>query len=357
METAKRLREHMPAECMAAYGSMIYYPAMASLNLILMHIEAGWNAFYAKQGSMGANAYVASIRWRAVKDRQYVQSYHALAEGKWNHMMDSAHTGFRSWDAHNWTYPTVQEVIPLPMAKIIVGFRGGEAYHLGAHWQDSRYPSNDDFTRPDTRDVVIEIGSRGDVDFSYSIQCDRPWVCFDAVQGNVESLTKGRESVVVTCDRSKLKGRERALIEIDVTFSNGEKTVGRLGRRYGGRPFQTVRKLCYDSLRLMPEIRAVFGLWRKDFADKGSEDALFYDRYLGKPAERRPEKEGIVCMYDGLILHGGLTDRIRGLLTTYREAKRRGMPFYIHWDHPFRLEEFPSATSCGPTPGIGFPVK
>lgn len=228
METAKRLREHMPAECMAAYGSMIYYPAMASLNLILMHIEAGWNAFYAKQGSMGANAYVASIRWRAVKDRQYVQSYHALAEGKWNHMMDSAHTGFRSWDAHNWTYPTVQEVIPLPMAKIIVGFRGGEAYHLGAHWQDSRYPGNDDFTRPDTRDVVIEIGSRGDVDFSYSIQCDRPWVCFDAVQGNVESLTKGSESVVVTCDRSKLKGRERALVEIDVTFSNGEKTVGRL---------------------------------------------------------------------------------------------------------------------------------
>ncbi len=76
--------------------------------------------------------------------------------------------------------------------------------------------------------MVIEIGSRGDVDFSYSIQCDRPWVCFDAVQGNVESLTKGSESVVVTCDRSKLKGRERALVEIDVTFSNGEKTVGRL---------------------------------------------------------------------------------------------------------------------------------
>ena len=67
-----------------------------------------------------------------------------------------------------------------------------------------------------------------------------------------------------------------------------KKAVGRLGRRYGGRPFQTVRKLCYDSLRLMPEIRAVFGLWRKDFTDKGSEDALFYDRYLGKPAERRP---------------------------------------------------------------------
>lgn len=228
METAERLREHMPAECMDAYGSMIYYPAMASLNLILMHIEAGCNAFYAGQGSMAANAVGASVKWRAAKDRQYVQEYHALAGGKWNHMMDSAHTGFRSWDAHNWTYPTVQEVIPLPMAKMIVGFRGGEAYHLGAHWQDSSYPCNDDFTRPDTKDVVIELGSRGDVDFTYRVQCDKPWVCFGRTEGSVESLTKGKESIIVTCDRTKIKGRERALVEIFVSFVNGEKTVGRL---------------------------------------------------------------------------------------------------------------------------------
>ena len=228
METAERLKEHMPKECMDAYGSMIYYPAMASLNLILMHIEAGCNAFYAGQGSMAANAYIASVKWRVSKDRQYVQEYHALAGGKWNHMMDSAHTGFRSWDAHNWTYPTVQEVIPLPMAKIIVGFRGGESYHLGEHWQDSSYPRNDDFTRPDTKDVVIELASRGDVDFSYRVQCEKPWVCFGRTEGTVDVLAKGKDSIVVTCDRAKLKGREYALVEIFVTFANGEKTVGRL---------------------------------------------------------------------------------------------------------------------------------
>lgn len=207
METTERLKEHMPKECMDAYGSMIYYPAMASLNLILMHIEAGCNAFYAGQGSMAANAYIASVKWRVSKDRQYVQEYHALAGGKWNHMMDSAHTGFRSWDAHNWTYPTVQEVIPLPMAKIIVGFRGGESYHLGEHWQDSSYPRNDDFTRPDTKDVVIELASRGDVDFSYRVQCEKPWVCFGRTEGTVDVLAKGKDSIVVTCDRAKLKGR------------------------------------------------------------------------------------------------------------------------------------------------------
>lgn len=228
MDTAERLKDHMPEECKNAYGSMIYYPAMASLNLVLMHIEAGWNAFYAEQGNMAANVYAARVKQRAVKDRQYVQAYHALADGKWNHMMDSAHTGFRSWDAHNWTYPTVQEVIPLPMAKMMVGFRGKEAYHLGAHWQDSTYPCNDDFTRPDTKEVIIEIGSRGDVDFSYQVQCEKSWVCFDKIEGTVAHLTKGQDSIVVTCDRSKLKSKEHALIEILVTFANGEKTVGKV---------------------------------------------------------------------------------------------------------------------------------
>lgn len=228
METAQRLNERMPKECLDAYCSMIYYPAMASFHLILMHIEAGWNAFYAKQGSMAANALAASIKRHAVKDRQYVRAYHALAGGKWNHMMDSAHTGFRSWDAHDWMYPSVQEVIPLPMAKIIVSFRGGEAFHLGEHWQDSSYPCNDDFTRPDTKEVVIELGSRGEVDFSYRIACEKPWVCFDKTKGSVESCTQGMDRITVTCDRTKLTGRERALIEIFVLFDNGEKTVGRL---------------------------------------------------------------------------------------------------------------------------------
>lgn len=114
------------------------------------------------------------------------------------------------------------------MAKIIVGFRGGEMYHLGVHWQDSSYPCNDEFVRPDTKDVVIELGSRGDVDFSYQVQCDKLWVCFDKTEGTVESLTKGKDSIVVTCDRAKLTGRECALVEIIVTFANGEKTVGRL---------------------------------------------------------------------------------------------------------------------------------
>lgn len=123
-----------------------------------------------------------------------------------------------------------------------------------------------------------------------------------------------------------------------------KKMCGRLGRRYGGRPFQVVRKFIYDSQRnlskFIPEIWAIIGIYRKNFRDRDGEDARFYEPYIGVPAKADLTKTGIICMYDGLILHGGLTDRERGLLTTYKEAKRRGIPFDIHCNHPFELADY-----------------
>lgn len=53
-----------------------------------------------------------------------------------------------------------------------------------------------------------------------------------------------------------------------------------------------------------------------------------------------PEKEGVVFMCDGKINHGGLTDRLQGILTTFENSQKRGIPFYIHWDSPFKLERY-----------------
>ena len=48
----------------------------------------------------------------------------------------------------------------------------------------------------------------------------------------------------------------------------------------------------------------------------------------------------VVFMCDGFKGHGGFTDRMKGLLTTYFEAKRRKLPFFINWTAPFNLDEF-----------------
>lgn len=56
--------------------------------------------------------------------------------------------------------------------------------------------------------------------------------------------------------------------------------------------------------------------------------------------ENRDGSKIVICPFDGRLHHGGTTDRIRGLLSTYSEASRRGIPFRISWTSPFRLEDY-----------------
>lgn len=52
------------------------------------------------------------------------------------------------------------------------------------------------------------------------------------------------------------------------------------------------------------------------------------------------KKKRIIFMCDGLRNHGGLTDRMKGILTTYYEAKKKGISFYINWLYPFNLIDY-----------------
>lgn len=126
-----------------------------------------------------------------------------------------------------------------------------------------------------------------------------------------------------------------------------KKIIGSLGRRYGGRPFQIVRKACYDFASVCQQCYEVSYLARGRYAPN-HRDSRFYKKYYlnneGQASEKTGEpvdiRKGIICMCDGRRFHGGPTDRLRGILTTYREASKRGIPFYIYWRSPFALEDY-----------------
>lgn len=48
----------------------------------------------------------------------------------------------------------------------------------------------------------------------------------------------------------------------------------------------------------------------------------------------------VVAMFDGKVKHGGMADRIRGMLSVYEKCKEAGIPFRIYFRHPFLLENF-----------------
>ncbi|WP_026495713.1 glycosyl hydrolase 115 family protein [Butyrivibrio sp. WCD3002] len=253
LETALKLDKELKEPALTSYRSMIFYPAAASLNNVLMNVEAGMNRELAQRGCVYANHYAKSVmdRIRAVK--KYVADFHAFNDGKWNHMMSSAHTGFRSWDAYNWSYPTASVVSPIHEAKAVISFRGSRQLDLGSHWQGSPALKSDAFTRPDTKQVLLDIDSRGDIGFTYEIENDCKWLICKEPTGRVEIVdnaldiiggvassegasgivndtesSEGRKTVTFTVNRDALFGKSVAEAKVKLTFDNGAISETRL---------------------------------------------------------------------------------------------------------------------------------
>lgn len=90
-------------------------------------------------------------------------------------------------------------------------------------------------------------------------------------------------------------------------------------------PLKYIVKLPLYVLNFYPPfISSSKGFYSVNYKDKGD----------------KPKKEGVIFMCDGKLQHGGLTDRLRGLLTTFENARNRGLPFFINWNSPFRLEHY-----------------
>ncbi|MDE5811024.1 MAG: hypothetical protein K2H61_01805, partial [Muribaculaceae bacterium] len=51
-------------------------------------------------------------------------------------------------------------------------------------------------------------------------------------------------------------------------------------------------------------------------------------------------KQAVIFMIDGRFIHGGLSDRIWGAISSYQVCKKRGLDFKINWTYPFRLSTF-----------------
>lgn len=271
VETAQALHSELSGPALAAYESMIYYPAVASLNLVLMYLEAGCNKELAKRGCLYANAYAGSAQKRILEDARIVEEYHKSNGGKWNHCMSSAHTGFKNWDDHDWAYPTTETVLPIPRAKAVVSFRGSERYHLGAHWQDNGPLVNDDFTRPDKEEVLLDLDSRGNVSYRYEIAFDSPWLVCKEREGRVEISEDGRRTVHFSIDRSALKGKEETTCKVRITFDNGQETETNLLFKAENANIEEERNIRYLFLERQGycAIRAEHFSEKKDVDGKG----------------------------------------------------------------------------------------
>lgn len=78
----------------------------------------------------------------------------------------------------------------------------------------------------------------------------------------------------------------------------------------------------------------------KGGAFHAEEQRLLKTYYATKHQPIKNLKTGIVVMVDGRTMHGGLSDRLRGICSVYYWCKLHQVPFYIHFGYPFSLADY-----------------
>lgn len=98
---AEVLRQKLPANCQDAYYELLGYPIEACSNLYDMYYAQYQNKRLARKKEPQANLWADRVEKCYLRDAELTAKYHALAGGKWNHMMDQIHIGYTSWNNPN----------------------------------------------------------------------------------------------------------------------------------------------------------------------------------------------------------------------------------------------------------------
>jgi hypothetical protein len=98
---AEAINQKLPAADRDAYFELVLHPVLACANLNELYYTVAQNREAAKTGQSTTNALAEKAKALYAKDAEIKQRYHALAGGKWNHMMDQTHIGYTYWQQPN----------------------------------------------------------------------------------------------------------------------------------------------------------------------------------------------------------------------------------------------------------------
>ena len=89
--------------------------------------------------------------------------------------------------------------------------------------------------------------------------------------------------------------------------------------------------------------RYIKSLWLVYFSNKGfhmSEHDLKKKFYTKTNDTVEQNETEIIFMVDGRFIHGGLTDRLRGITSIYHYCKLKRIKYFLNYNFPFNLSDF-----------------
>ena len=202
-----------------AYYSMVHFAAMASMNLLKMHLFSGKNTHYAKQGRRIANDFGDLTRECIRRDRELAEEFAEFKNGKWSGMQLAQHIGFTKWNEDGCHYPLICSVEPVHKPRMSVS-RNDSGEYACKNYVKPMVIEIEDFMYAGSDEVILEIANDGIGTLHYHISALNGivpgWITLSSTEGNVAV----QEEISIRCIKEKLTEKTESaelLIEDDET--------------------------------------------------------------------------------------------------------------------------------------------
>jgi len=225
LKTADELYEKLNSgdkENLPAYFALVYYPVVGNMNLQKMQLLSGKNHYFARFGYMEANKLAKQVKECMKRDRQIVEEYHTIDNGKWYGMGLSEHIGFTRWNEDECQNPILMYVMPANKPRLAVMIDGTEQRTEGSSWTLNRLVMND-FLEPDVSSASFTVYAISDKPAEYSVSCESKWLKCSKEGGLLDGVNVSSEQIKVTIDRSLQSGETEG--KILVKLPSGTCTI------------------------------------------------------------------------------------------------------------------------------------
>ncbi|MCA9260746.1 MAG: glycosyl hydrolase 115 family protein, partial [Planctomycetales bacterium] len=220
VERAHGVASKLSPEMDDAYFQLVLHPIEASANLNELYYAAAINHRYAAQGRADADEWGNRVRTLFDRDAELSRRYNEeLSGGKWRHMMDQTHIGYRSWqEPPRNEMPLVQLRDPVDDSPSWgVALEGSDAwirpgappatlsamesYGEETRWIEvfSRSSRQVEFSAEATADWLSVTPGRGIASGTQRLKVEVDWGQLDEGEstGNITVLADGTQSIVV----------------------------------------------------------------------------------------------------------------------------------------------------------------
>lgn len=236
---AQNIYDEVDAEFKAAAFQLILHPVKASFIYVGLRIAQAKNRLFARQRRNSANAWAQKALLKFDEDYTLQEEYHALLDGKWNHMLSQTHYGYEeTWHAPSrdmiggLCYVQRRQNSNPIVGQLGVAIEDHEGVRPGRINEESErtHPSRRDLvpgvtfhpiTRYDVNSRWFELFTRGNMTIHWTAESTWPWVKLDKTEGSLHPDDPDVR-IIVTLDWALVPSDFNDEVLIDIRSREGD---------------------------------------------------------------------------------------------------------------------------------------